>query len=230
MRRVTRGSLWTLAAAGLLTFCASAPRASADIYQCRGPRGALNFTNVPVADARCKIVVHTPPPRRSADDDAEPSTRRSSSTTAPDPDRYTRYDAFIAEAARVYQLPETLIRAVVKVESDFQVAVVSDKGAQGLMQLMPRTAAAMGVTEVFDPRQNILGGARLLRVLANRFSGDLARTLAAYNAGSGAVNRHDGVPPYAETQRYVRRVLRFYDLYRQQADARTPADDSGGQS
>ena len=84
------------------------------------------------------------------------------------------------------------------------------------MQLMPRTAAAMGVRDPFDPRQNILGGTRYLRILANLFNGDLVLTVAAYNAGEGAVMRHGGVPPYAETRRYVRNVLRRYYEYRGQ--------------
>jgi soluble lytic murein transglycosylase-like protein len=84
----------------------------------------------------------------------------------------------------------------------------------GLMQLMPKTARSMGVSDPFDARQNILGGARYLRILANRFNGDLVLTVAAYNAGEGAVQKHRGIPPYKETQRYVRRVLKHYYAYR----------------
>ena len=86
----------------------------------------------------------------------------------------------------------------------------------GLMQLMPRTAASMGVSDPFDPRQNIFGGARYLRLLANKFNGDLVLTIAAYNAGEGAVTRYRGVPPYAETRRYVQRVLSHYYTFRGQ--------------
>ena len=85
----------------------------------------------------------------------------------------------------------------------------------GLMQLMPGTATSMGVLDAFDPRQNVLGGARFLRVLANSFGGDLVRTIAAYNAGPGAVQRYNGIPPYAETRRYVQRVLTHYYEYRE---------------
>ena len=130
------------------------------------------------------------------------------------PDRYVRYDHHIREAANLYQLPESFIRAVMRVESDFSPEVVSHAGAMGLMQLMPRTASSMGVRDPFDPRQNILGGARYLRVLANKFNGDLVLTIAAYNAGEGAVVRYRGVPPYAETRRYVQRVLRYYYAFR----------------
>jgi soluble lytic murein transglycosylase-like protein len=125
-----------------------------------------------------------------------------------------RYDSYIREAALLYVLPEAFIRAVMRTESGFYVEAVSNKGAMGLMQLMPATARAMGVLDPFDPRQNILGGARFLRVLANRLRGDLVLTIAAYNAGEGAVAKYGGIPPYAETRRYVQRVLTHYYAYR----------------
>ena len=92
-------------------------------------------------------------------------------------------------------------------------------GAIGLMQLMPETAADMGVMDPFDPRQNVLGGTRYLRVLANKFNGDLVLTVAAYNAGEGAVDKYNGVPPYAETRRYVRNVLQHYYTFRSMESA-----------
>lgn len=131
-----------------------------------------------------------------------------------DPERLTRYDPHIREAAKLYQLPEPFIRAIMQVESNFYPDVVSEDGAMGLMQLMPATAANMGVIDAFDPRQNVLGGTRFLRLLANRFNGDLMLTVAAYNAGEGAVNKYGGVPPYAETRRYVKRVLQHYYSFR----------------
>ncbi len=130
--------------------------------------------------------------------------------TAHDPGRYTRWDEAIREAAQLYQLPETLLRAIIRQESDFNPYSVSSSGALGIMQLLPGTAASMTVTDPFDPRQNILGGARYLRVLANAFNGDLLLTIAGYNAGAGAVIRYGGIPPYDETQNYVRQVLRYY--------------------
>ncbi|HEY8945273.1 MAG TPA: lytic transglycosylase domain-containing protein, partial [Polyangiaceae bacterium] len=129
---------------------------------------------------------------------------------------YSRYDAHILEAATLYQIPVELVRAVIKVESDFDPRAVSPADARGLMQLIPPTASRMLVTDVFDPRENIFGGTRYLRVLANMFNGDLELTLAGYNAGEGAVMRHGGIPPYAETVDYVARVLSYYRLYRQQ--------------
>jgi len=120
------------------------------------------------------------------------------------------YAAAVQRAATYYQLPAELIWAVIKVESDFRDHVISPAGAQGLMQLMPATANAIGLRDALDPEQNILGGAYYLRRLANRFRGDLYFTLAAYNAGPTAVARHGGIPPYPETQSYVRKVLQYY--------------------
>jgi len=183
------------------------------MYRCTDASGGLTFTNVRPAGQRCTVIVRES--RRPSAPAARPGvTPRSASAAPRDPDRYALYNSHIREAARLYQLPEAFLRAVIKVESDFVPDVVSVDGAMGLMQLMPRTAASMGVSAPFDPRQNILGGARYLRVLANRFNGDLVLTVAAYNAGGGAVARYQGVPPYDETRRYVRRVLSFYYAFR----------------
>ena len=132
-------------------------------------------------------------------------------------ERYHQFDAYIRGAAQRYQLPESLIRAVVHTESRYNPRAVSRAGAAGLMQLMPKTARALGVKDVFDPRQNIYGGSRYLRLLANRYSGDMVLVLAAYNAGAGNVEKHGGVPPFAETRAYVRSVLRRYYAYERQA-------------
>ena len=116
----------------------------------------------------------------------------------------------VQRAALFYQLPPELLWAVIKVESNFRDQAVSSAGAIGLMQLMPRTARGIGVRNARDPEQNILAGAYYLRHLANRFAGDLYFTLAAYNAGPVAVQRYRGVPPYPETESYVRQVLTYY--------------------
>jgi soluble lytic murein transglycosylase-like protein len=121
----------------------------------------------------------------------------------------------IRAAAAKYKLPEALILAVMAVESNFDPRALSDKGAQGLMQLMPGTARDLYVTDAWDPAQNIEGGSRYLRVLANQYSGDMIRTLAAYNAGPDAVRRAgDTVPNIPETQEYVRKVLALYQAYK----------------
>ncbi|HEY2945715.1 MAG TPA: lytic transglycosylase domain-containing protein, partial [Vicinamibacteria bacterium] len=119
-------------------------------------------------------------------------------------------ERLVAEAAQRHGLDPALVMAVVGVESGFQPQAVSPKGARGLMQLMPRTAREMGVADPFDPAANLDGGSRYLSSLVARFEGDLTKALAAYNAGMGAVARHGGVPPYAETRKYVQRVLGRY--------------------
>ncbi|HMA97790.1 MAG TPA: lytic transglycosylase domain-containing protein [Polyangiaceae bacterium] len=125
-----------------------------------------------------------------------------------------RFDQHIRDAARLYQIPEELVRAVIMVESGFSPRAVSPANAKGLMQLIPATAQRMQVEDIFDPRQNIYGGVRYLRVLANLFNGDLALTIAAYNAGEGAVLRYGGIPPYRETEDYVTRVIGLFRKYR----------------
>jgi soluble lytic murein transglycosylase-like protein len=112
--------------------------------------------------------------------------------------------------ARRHGVDPRLVLAVIAVESAFQPGAVSPKGAQGLMQLMPGTAAELGVTDAFDPEQNLDGGVRHLRELLGRYQGDFEQTLAAYNAGAGAVERHGGVPPWRETRDYVAAVLERY--------------------
>lgn len=129
------------------------------------------------------------------------------------PERFHRYDTFIHQAAALYQIPEALVRAVIKVESNYDPRAVSPANARGLMQLIPETAERMMVQDIHDPRQNIFGGVRYLRILANLFNGDLKLTIAAYNAGENAVIRHGGIPPYEETQAYVVKVLSYYRHY-----------------
>ncbi len=124
------------------------------------------------------------------------------------------YDPHVQESARRYELPPALIKAVMAAESAFNPRAVSRRGALGLMQLMPETARTLRVDDVFDPAQNIDGGARYLRQLWTQYDGDLYRTLSAYNAGPTAVRRARGpVPAIAETRDYVRRVLALYEKY-----------------
>jgi soluble lytic murein transglycosylase-like protein len=117
-------------------------------------------------------------------------------------------DSHIKEAAARYAVSEDLVAAVIEVESQFNPRAVSHRGAQGLMQLMPATAASLGVRDPFDPRENIHGGVRHLRWLMDRFDHDVPVVLAAYNAGEHAVVKNRGVPPSRETRDYVRRVMR----------------------
>jgi len=125
----------------------------------------------------------------------------------------------IREAAARYSLPEALIEAVMAVESNFNPTAVSHKGAAGLMQLMPMTAKEMYVFDLWNPKENIQGGARYLRVLANQYDGDLTKTLAAYNAGPDAVRRAgEKIPDIPETREYVRRVLGHYERLKARGD------------
>ena len=191
--------------------------ARADIYRCRRADGTQHYTNIREPGRRCQLVVRSSKKSKPSAKKPSSGTRATSSSGSKDPVRYSRYDGLIGDAARLYQLPESFIRAVMRVESDFNPSVVSRAGAMGLMQLMPKTARSMGVSDPFDARQNIHGGARYLRILANRFKGDLVLTVAAYNAGEGAVEKYGGIPPYKETQRYVRRVLKHYYSYRSES-------------
>ena len=119
----------------------------------------------------------------------------------------TDLDEIFHRAAERYQVPVDLLKAVAKAESGFNPNAVSAAGAQGVMQLMPATAAGLGVTNSFDPEQNIMGGAQYLRSMLNRYDGNVTLTLAAYNAGSGNVKKYGGVPPFPETQNYIKKVL-----------------------
>ena len=128
---------------------------------------------------------------------------------------YAEVDGYITESAQRNKIDPLLLYSIMHQESSFKRRAISPKGARGLMQLMPGTAARFGVSNIFDPKQNIEGGARYVSFLLNRFNGDLSLTLAGYNAGEGAVDKYGWrIPPYAETQEYVRRISRRYNLLR----------------
>jgi soluble lytic murein transglycosylase-like protein len=195
---------------GALLLLAPGP-ARGDIYSYIDAEGVVHFTNLDRPGKKWKRIMRTGPgkaaaPRGGSVDKVPPADRS--------PERYSRYDQHIAQASALYKIPVSLIRAVIKVESDYDPRVVSRAGAQGLMQMMPQVSRGMGVTEVFDPRQNVFGGTRFLRILANAFAGDLVLTISAYHAGPHAVRKYGGIPPYQTTQKYVRWVLAQY--YREQ--------------
>lgn len=171
----------------------------ADIYVYRDSRGTRHFTNVPTKPIYRPFLLLQPYIRGL----------RGKESAA--------FDQVIRQACQRHGVEFALVKAVIKAESAFDPSARSSAGARGLMQLMPDTASLHGVTDIHNPQDNIDGGVRHLRLLLDRFRGNLTLTVAAYNAGAEAVARYRGVPPYAETQEYVQRVLRYRESYRQQS-------------
>jgi soluble lytic murein transglycosylase-like protein len=212
-----------LAAAAVVATVSMVAPAVADIYSYTDADGVVHFTNTrPTGKAARKwkkVIsekgVGKAAARRGGCQGCDRVPARDGSA-----ERYRRFDPHIREASLLYRIPEPLIRAVIKTESDYDPRVVSSMGARGLMQLMPAAQSDMGVTNVHDPRQNILGGTRYLRILANIFNGDLVLTIAAYHAGAGAVRKYgNSVPPYKNTRKYLRMVLDRYYRHRDAASA-----------
>lgn len=170
------------------------PDARGDIYWFQDERGVIHMSNVPV-DERFRFK--------------EREKRKEKPKTLPGKGG-KGYDKLIERVARVEGLDSDLIRAVVETESNYDPRAVSNKGAVGLMQLMPETARGMGVTDPFHPAENLGAGARHLRRLIDKYEGQLALALSAYNAGEKAVDRYRGIPPYPETRDYVAKVLKAY--------------------
>ena len=166
-----------------------------DIYRYIDENGVMHFTNTPTASNKnYKLFLREKPkvnPRYST----------------------KKYDDIIADAARQYGVAFPLLKAIIKAESGFNPRAVSKKGAKGLMQIMPENFQLLGIKDPFDPSQNIHGGARYFKQMYDRF-GKLALSLAAYNAGPKAVEQYKTVPPYEETEEYVKRVLKFYHSYK----------------
>jgi soluble lytic murein transglycosylase-like protein len=198
--RITRRS-WILAA--VLTLAPEhAQEASANpgVYRFVDDRGVVHFSNVP-ADSRYRAVDMRP----KASLIISPKKK----TEGP---VHHGYDTLILSEARTNRLDPALVKAVIAAESNFSPIAISRAGAQGLMQLMPRTADRLGVENPLVAEENVSGGTRYLRKMLDRY-GDLSRALAAYNAGPKAVDRYRGIPPYPETEAYVARVLAYYRGY-----------------
>lgn len=183
----------------LLIMLLAALPALADIYAYVDEQGTTHFSNVP-SDDRFEIVLS------SLDPNELPSIHPAILSLS------VRYDPLIRAAAREADIDPELLRAVIVVESGFDAEAVSHAGAQGLMQLMPATARSYGVSDAFDPQQNIRGGAQYLRDLMDRYDEDFELALAAYNAGEDAVHKYGNtIPPFPETRKYVPKVMNIYN-------------------
>jgi soluble lytic murein transglycosylase-like protein len=169
--------------------------AAADIYMYIDSEGVMHFTNVPTT-SDYKIYVKERPKRKGRKLDAN------------------RFDRYIDEAASLHGVDFPLLKAVIRAESAFDPKAVSKKGALGLMQIMPENLESFRIYDPFDPWQNIMGGTRYLKALIQRFDGQVPLALAAYNAGPRAVDTHRGIPPIPETEAYVKKVMKFFYLYK----------------
>ena len=193
-------SLRVAIAVSIVFIITAAIVAHADIYKYVDKEGVLHLTNVP-SDHNAKYVMILKEKRILFQPNID----------------VNKYDDLITKAANKFKLDSALIKAVIKAESNFNHRAVSPVGAQGLMQLMPKTASDLKVEDSFHPEKNIEGGARYLRYLLNTYKGDLTLALAAYNAGEKAVAKYNyNVPPYRETQNYIKRVFSFYKSYSNQ--------------
>ena len=167
------------------------PQAFSDIYRYKDDNGVWHFTNVK-SDKRYRLYIRTPREKSSA--------------------YIKKYEGIIEQASSRFGVASSLIKAVIKAESDFDHRAVSHKGAKGLMQLMPETAGAMDVKDPYDPEENIFGGTKYLSRLLVRFK-DIRMALAAYNAGPDQVEKYQGVPPIPETESFVEKVMNYYRRY-----------------
>ncbi len=179
----------------VLAFLLFAGPVMADIYMYIDSGGVLHFTNMPTSSDYRLFVKE------------RPGITKYSGLSG-------KYDPYIKKAATKNDIPFHLLKALIKTESNFNPSAVSSKGAMGLMQLMPETAKLLEVDNPFDPKENIAGGSRYLKSLLDQFDGKLPMALAAYNAGPTIVARLNKIPPFAETQNYVKKVMEYYNLLR----------------
>jgi Transglycosylase SLT domain/Domain of unknown function (DUF4124) len=196
----TRGA-WLLVFACLLI--GFAYPAAANIYSFKDENGVTHFSNLPHLDKRYKLVYRIPDSWKTRPNAWTPNFPKSINIE--------KFVPIIDNAARAHGVDPRLVHAVIRAESGYNDRALSNKGAVGLMQLIPATAERMGVQNIYDPVENIFGGTRYLAFLLKTFNGDIELALAGYNAGEGAVSRYGNkIPPFAETQAYVPKVLSFY--------------------
>lgn len=187
----------------LLVVMLSLPAFAADIYKYEDNEGVLHFTDAPT-DRRFKIFM------RDIKKDQRLRTNFRLTNCVGNP---AEFEPIINSCALEYGVDKSLVKAVIHAESGYDPNAVSSKGASGLMQLMPKTAESLKVSNSFDPKQNIRGGVRYLKFLLDTFKGDVSLALAAYNAGLSRVAQYGGIPPYVETRNYVDKVLQYRKSY-----------------
>ena len=169
----------------------------ADIYVYADNQGVLHFTNVPTSSKSSNYKVYIK---------ETPNRPLESNIT-------DLYDHVISEASHTHGVSFSLLKALIKTESDFNPRAVSSAGARGLMQLMPENIKTLKIKNPFDPRENIMGGTQYLKQLIDRFNGKLPLALAAYNAGPGVVEKYHRVPPFKETENFVKQVMKYYSFF-----------------
>ena len=175
----------------VLFISVAAPTVQADIYMFIDSQGVLNFTNAPTSSQYTLYIKERP---------------KSSETTK-------KYDGIIQEASNKFGLSFSLLKAIIRAESNFDSRAISKKGALGLMQIMPQNLQAFNIRDPYDPKDNIMGGARYFKSLMERFEGKLPLALSAYNAGPTVVEKYRNIPPIKETKDYVKKVMKYYYLY-----------------
>ncbi len=199
-----RGMLVIAGLMGVLLPAVGQAKSAYFLYQL--PDGSRMITDRPVLDKRYKLV-------RSSRQVTGMGRQAANKYNRGRPLRIDDYEPIIRRASNRYGVDVALVKAVIHAESHFNPQATSNKGASGLMQLMPQTAAKYGIRDLYNPKQNIEAGVRHLRYLLVKYGNNLKYVIAAYNAGEKAVKKYAGIPPYPETQRYVTKVLKYHGFY-----------------
>jgi hypothetical protein len=221
-RSIGFGNRVFLLIATMAFLCLASVQADAGMYRCVDSSGSVSYTNVP-ATGNCTALGDD----WGASNQPIPNSWYNGGDSFGHYGDSSLYDRHIKIICMRYGVDPYLVKAIIKAESDFDHNAVSNKGAQGLMQLMPGTARDLNVVHPFNPRENIEGGVRYLRMLLDSFNGNLILSLAAYNAGPNLVKRYQKIPAIPETIEYVKRVLAYYRQYKGQDVGRISMPSSG---